>query len=110
MSDNNEKKKKKQKKAKKRTRSPLRPVNAAPVTAPTRPVSHDPKDAELYKTAEAAFEVGDRVTWVGADEDIPAGTIGTVKGASLRHIGKVEVAFPTGTWCFAVDKLVRSHG
>ena len=48
--------------------------------------------------------VGAAVTWTGADDDIPAGTVGKIveivgDGAERR------VEFPAGTWSFPVGQL-----
>ena len=74
------------------------------------------KETALYKTAEAAFDEGDRVTWTEHSADIPAGTIGNVQGASEQHLGKVVVVFAAPgqpeprMWAIPPDQLEISHG
>ena len=67
---------------------------------PTAPVS-----AQLARAAEPAFVEGDRVTWAGADGDIPAGTVGTVQGPSKRRPGAVVVSFPSGSFGIPSSQL-----
>ncbi len=49
--------------------------------------------AELSDLEHDVFAPGDRVTWKGADSDIPTGTVGHVY--RVFDDGDVEVAFPT---------------
>ena len=54
--------------------------------------------------SRAPLVVGVVVTWTGADDDIPAGTVGEV--VEIKDDGRRLVRFPAGTWAFVPAKLV----
>lgn len=62
--------------------------------------------AELDKadaSHAATLAVGVVVTWSGADDDIPAGTLGEV--VEITDDGRRRVRFPAGTWGFVPSQL-----
>eukprot|EP00443_Scrippsiella_acuminata_P091355 CAMPEP_0115463132 /NCGR_PEP_ID=MMETSP0271-20121206/48184_1 /TAXON_ID=71861 /ORGANISM="Scrippsiella trochoidea, Strain CCMP3099" /LENGTH=608 /DNA_ID=CAMNT_0002889945 /DNA_START=26 /DNA_END=1849 /DNA_ORIENTATION=- len=65
------------------------------------------EDVEQSTMPAQQFAVGDRVTWVGDDEDIPRGEVGTVTG-HVRDKGRVFVQFERGTFSFLPSELSRA--
>ena len=55
-------------------------------------------------TELGGFKKGDRVQWMGSDDDIPEGTVGTVVGFDFSD-DTVEVEFPKVTAWFPADEL-----
>lgn len=55
------------------------------------------------------FRVGEMVTWIGADEMIPPGSVGRVVEV-LPQNGKVQVEFPRGRYAFQPQYLRRFTG
>jgi hypothetical protein len=55
------------------------------------------------------FHPGDMVTWIGADNDVPAGAVGEVLVAASDS-SQVRVQFPNGVWNFDTAELRRYGG
>ena len=55
------------------------------------------------------FVVGEHVTWIHADDDVPTGAVGTVI-ANDDSGDEVQVQFPAGIWAFQADELLPYDG
>ena len=51
----------------------------------------------------SAFAAGDRVTWTGADADVPEGSVGVVEGFNAEGVARVN--FGRRTWAFPDEQL-----
>lgn len=51
------------------------------------------------------LSISRHVTWRGHDDDVPAGTIGTILGFTSGDM--VKVKFPNGTWTFSAADLLQ---
>jgi len=65
-----------------------------------------PKPQQTQREQDG-FVVGDHVTWIHEDSDVPKGTVGTV----VRFLDSgVVVQFPRGQWGFKPEQLRRKPG
>lgn len=79
----------------------LRMATPGPPDLPSPPTSHQVRPTTSPK--DAALRAGDRVMWVGADEDVPAGSVGEVLGVMFP--GRTCVRFPSGKYNFKPEQL-----
>jgi len=63
-----------------------------------------PNEAGSARQEYLGFRIHDNVTWTGADQEIPRGTIGVVDGFTNC---RVRVQFPRGTWRFEPSELLN---
>jgi len=71
----------------------------------TPPQPQQPQQPQQPRQQEGGLAVGDHVTWIGEDEDVPAGTVGVVM--RLMKSG-VVVKFPKGQWGFKPTQLRKA--
>ena len=59
--------------------------------------------AAAYAPSASAYAAGDKVTWTGADVDVPEGSVGAVVGFNGEGLARVD--FGRRTWAFPDEQL-----